>query len=118
MLVLGHIGKPEIAKGLLDPWRAQIRELARMDHVYCKLSGMATEADWKAWTIDDLRPYALTVLDAFGFDRVMFGSDWPVATLAVGYREWLDVVERLIEGASAAERLALLRDTATRFYRL
>lgn len=118
MLVLDHIGKPAIAKGLLDPWRAQVRELAGMDHVYCKLSGMATEADWQAWTIDDLRPYALTVLEAFGSGRVMFGSDWPVATLAVGYRDWLNVVERLIDGASAAERLALLRGTATRFYRL
>jgi L-fuconolactonase len=117
-LVLDHVGKPDIKAGLLDPWREQIRELASMEHVFCKLSGMVTEADHRAWTIDDLRPYADTVIEAFGFSRLMFGSDWPVSTLAVDYPGWLRTVEELTAGISAGERDALMRGTATRFYRL
>ncbi len=117
-LVLDHIGKPDIRGGRLDPWRQQIQELAAMDHVYCKLSGMTTEADFSSWTIDDLRPYAETVIDAFGFSRVMFGSDWPVSTQAVDYGRWIETVGELTSGASVGERDALMRGTATRFYRL
>ncbi|HJP32730.1 MAG: amidohydrolase family protein [Candidatus Latescibacteria bacterium] len=117
-LVLDHIGKPDIKAGLLDPWREQIRELATMDHVCCKLSGMATEADFGSWTLADLRPFAETVIEAFGYSRLMFGSDWPVATQAVDYQRWLDTVAELTSGASVGERDALMRGTATRFYRL
>lgn len=118
LLVLDHIGKPAIRDGVLEPWRSHIRQLAAMDHVYCKLSGMATEADWRAWSVADLRPYAETVLEAFGCDRVMFGSDWPVSTLAVGYARWLDTARELAAGATDAERRALFCGTASRFYRL
>lgn len=117
-LVLDHIGKPAIADGELDPWREHLRELASLEHVCCKLSGMVTEANWTAWSIEDLRPYAETVLEAFGSERVMFGSDWPVATLAVDYRRWLDTVDELLCGVSDTERAALLGGTASRFYRL
>lgn len=117
-LVLDHIGKPDIRSGRLDPWQQNIGELAAMDHVYCKMSGMTTEADFAAWTVDDLRPYADTIIDAFGFSRLMFGSDWPVSTQAVDYQRWLDTVSELTSGASAGERDALMRGTATRFYRL
>lgn len=103
-LVLDHAGKPAIREGRLEPWRRHLRELATIDHVCCKLSGMVTEADWKRWSIADLRPYA--------------GSDWPVSTLAVDYAGWLEAVEELVSGASQSERQSLFRDTAARFYRL
>jgi L-fuconolactonase len=118
MLVLDHIGKPDIRAGQLDPWRDHMRELAAMGNVYCKLSGMTTEADQNSWTIDDLRPYAEAVIDAFGFSRLMFGSDWPVSTQAVSYQQWVATVMELVSGASSGELDALLRGTATRFYRL
>ena len=118
MLVLDHIGKPDIGGGQLDPWRQHLRELAAMDNVYCKLSGMATEANMTAWTVDELRPYADVVIEAFGFSKVMFGSDWPVSTQAVDYQRWVNTVLELTAGASAGELDALLRGTATRFYRL
>lgn len=118
MLVLDHIGKPDIRAGGLDPWRQHVRELAEMDNVYCKLSGMTTAADSASWTIDMLRPYADAVIDAFGFSRLMFGSDWPVSTQAVDYQRWVTTVLDLVSGASSGELDALLRGTATRFYRL
>ncbi len=117
-LVLDHVGKPDIRAGQLEPWAQHIRELAQMEHVFCKLSGMVTEADLNAWHVDDLRPYADTVIEAFGYSRLMFGSDWPVSTQAVDYQGWLDAVQQLTGGASAGERDALFRGTATRFYRL
>lgn len=117
-LVLDHIGKPDIRAGRLDPWRQHIAELAQMENVFCKLSGMTTEADFDAWTLDGLRPYADTVIEAFGFARLMFGSDWPVSTQAVEYRAWLETVRELTQDASAGERDALFRGTATRFYRI
>lgn len=117
-LVLDHIGKPDIASGLLDPWRQHIHELSRMEHVYCKFSGMTTEADFDNWSLADLRPYADAVIEAFGFSRLMFGSDWPVSTQAVDYKAWLETVQMLTQDASAGERDALFRGTATRFYRL
>jgi L-fuconolactonase len=79
---------------------------------------MVTEADWDAWTVDQLKPFAQTVIDAFGYDRLMFGSDWPVSTLAVDYKGWLDVVDELIEGATMEQQDSLFEKTATSFYRL
>ena len=78
-------GKPPIASGELEPWATAIRALAAHENVVCKLSGMVTEAAWDTWTVDDLRPYAEVVLDAFGPERLMFGSDWPVCLLAAPY---------------------------------
>lgn len=80
--VLDHLGKPPIASGALEPWASAVRDPAALPNTACKLSGMVTEADWKGWNPQDLQPYADTVLDAFGPDRLMFGSDWPVCTLA------------------------------------
>jgi L-fuconolactonase len=116
--ILDHLGKPSIRSGVLDPWRDQIRRLAAMDNVTCKVSGMATEADWGAWRPEDLRPYLEVVVEAFGWGRLMFGSDWPVSTLAVTYTRWLEVVEELVAGISATEREALFGGTARRVYRL
>ncbi|MGW0810152.1 amidohydrolase family protein [Nonomuraea sp. NPDC002799] len=116
--VLDHLSKPPIASGELEPWRGRIRELAAHPNVYCKLSGMVTEADWAAWRVADLRPYAETVLEAFGPERVMFGSDWPVCLLAAGYERVAESVDELCAGLSEGERADVLAGTARRAYRL
>ncbi|MFE6159971.1 amidohydrolase family protein [Streptomyces sp. NPDC056486] len=116
--VLDHLGKPPIASGAIEPWAAAVRSLAALPNTVCKLSGLVTEADAKTWTVDDLRPYADTVLDAFGPDRLMFGSDWPVCTLAATYAEVIDVARQLTDSLSDSERAALFAGTATRVYRL
>jgi L-fuconolactonase len=84
--VLDHLGKPPIASGELQPWADAVRLLASLPNTVCKLSGMVTEAD-RSWNVEDLKPYADTVLDAFGPERLMFGSDWPVCRLAATYAE-------------------------------
>ena len=116
--VLDHIGKPNIKDKLQEPWMTQLRELASLPNVVCKVSGMVTEADWTSWKAEDLRPYLEHVIACFGFDRLMFGSDWPVSTLASRYQRWLEVVREAVRGASAAEQRQLFWDTATKFYRL
>jgi L-fuconolactonase len=113
--VLDHLGKPPIASGALEPWASDLRALAARPNTVCKLSGMVTEADLASWRIDDLRPYAGTVLDAFGPDRVMFGSDWPVCTLAAAYGDVLDTARRLTDPAGHAR---IFGATATRVYDL
>ncbi|MGW3813245.1 amidohydrolase family protein [Streptomyces sp. NPDC005046] len=116
--VLDHLGKPPIVGGVLDPWASAVRELAALPNTVCKLSGMVTEADPARWTPDDLRPYADTVLEAFGPDRMMFGSDWPVCTLAATYGQVLRTAEELTAGLLESERQAVFTGTATRVYRL
>lgn len=117
-IVLDHLAKPLIAARELEPWRADIRELARRPHVFCKLSGMVTEADFGHWTIDHLRPYVETVLEAFGTDRVLFGSDWPVCTVASSYGLWVGTVQRFTADLSADERTKVLGGNAIDFYGL
>ncbi len=116
--ILDHIGKPDIRHGVLDPWRAQIGELASMPNVWCKVSGLVTEADPATWTADDLAPYVEHVLAAFGEDRVVFGSDWPVATLASSYMRWVETLDGLTGRLSEGGRRKLWTDNARRFYRL
>ena len=116
--VLDHLSKPLIAEHTMEPWAEQIRALAAYPNVFCKLSGMVTEADWKTWTLDDLRPYADVVLDAFGPHRVMFGSDWPVCLLAASYDDVLQAAEDLTTQLSADERADVFGGTASRAYRL
>ncbi|QIY75109.1 amidohydrolase [Streptomyces sp. RLB1-33] len=116
--VLDHLGKPPIATGALQPWVTAVRGLAALPNTVCKLSGMVTEADLAKWTVDELRPYADTVLDAFGPGRLMFGSDWPVCTLAASYGQVVDVAEELTRGLGAEERAEIFGGTATRVYRL
>ncbi len=116
--VLDHIGKPGIRDGLLEPWRTQLRDMAAEPNVWCKISGVVTEADHRNWGFEDVAPYITHALDCFGFDRAMFGGDWPVSKLATDYARWVDVVDRVTAGAAPAERLALYRDTATMFYGL
>lgn len=116
--VLDHLGKPRIRSGQLDPWRTHLRELARRPNVFCKVSGMVTEADYRAWTEAQLRPFFEVALEAFGPGRLMFGSDWPVCRVACSYAEWQRVVAGWIAALTPAEQLAILGGTATNVYRL
>ncbi|MEV4560716.1 amidohydrolase family protein [Kitasatospora sp. NPDC049285] len=116
--VLDHLSKPGIARGALQPWAGLLRELGRESNVSCKLSGLVTEADHAEWTVNDLRPYAGTALEAFGPDRVMFGSDWPVCLLAADYRQVMDTADELTEGLAPSERAEVFGGTADRVYRL
>jgi L-fuconolactonase len=116
--VLDHLGKPDVRAGRLDPWREHISRLAAYPNVYCKLSGLATEADHRAWRDDEVAPYLAHALAEFGPDRCMFGGDWPVATLATGYARWVSVVRAALGDRTEADRAAVLAGTAARVYRL
>jgi L-fuconolactonase len=116
--VVDHLAKPAIATGQIEPWAPGLRALASLPNVACKLSGMVTEADWTSWTVEQLRPYAESVLEAFGADRVLFGSDWPVCTLAAGYDEVVRTAEQLVEGLDPVEREAVFGGAARTAYRL
>lgn len=118
IFILDHIAKPRIREGILSPWKENIQELAERHNVYCKLSGMVTEARWNSWTQDDLVPYFDTVLSAFGPKRLMFGSDWPVLTLASSYKQWSDIVRSLIAALSADEQELVSSGSAIEAYRL
>ncbi|MBM2614492.1 amidohydrolase family protein [Actinoplanes sp. LDG1-06] len=111
--VLDHAGKPPIAAGRIDPWRAHLTAIARHPNVACKLSGLVTEA---GEDFDDIFPYARHVLDAFGPERVMFGSDWPVLLLRTGYDEVIGLAERVTAGLSPAERAGVFGGVAARWY--
>ena len=115
--VLDHLAKPLIKDRILDPWREQIRELARCPNVLCKVSGLVTEAD-PAWKPDDLSPYLEVVFEAFGEDRVMYGSDWPVCLLAGEYAKVFAVVDNYIRDFSSTVRGKFFGDNAARFYRV
>ncbi len=116
--VLDHLAKPSIAQGTLEPWASRIRAFAALPNTVCKLSGMVTEAAWDSWTVRDLDPYAATVLDAFGPARVMFGSDWPVCTLAAPYGTVVAAARQLTAELSDAERAEVFAGTADRVYGL
>ncbi len=118
IFVLDHIAKPRIGDRLVSPWAENIRELAKRPNVYCKLSGMVTEADYHSWTERDLEPYFETVLEAFGPKRLMFGSDWPVCLVAVSYRGWFEIVSKVVERLSEDERDRVLGGTAVEAYKL
>jgi L-fuconolactonase len=118
MFVLDHLSKPPIASGELQPWADDVRALAELPNVAGKVSGMVTEADWSGWTVADLQPYVDTVLDAFGPERLMFGTDWPVCTLAASYGQVVDAAEQLTAGLSDAEQGEFWSGTARRFYGL
>src|SRR6266545_1382855 len=116
--ILDHIAKPDIKNGLLDPWRDQMRALAALPNVVCKVSGLVTEADHQHWTTDDLAPYVAHVLAVFGEDRVVFGGDWPVVLLASSYARWVETLDTLTAHLSLSARHKLWAENARRFYRL
>jgi L-fuconolactonase len=118
LFVLDHIGKPAIKHGLREPWWSQIVELSRLPNVVVKLSGVITEADHAAWTEAQVVPYVAHVIEAFGFDRVMYGSDWTVSELTHRYPQWVEILDHVVAGASVDEKRKLFRGTAARVYRL
>jgi L-fucono-1,5-lactonase len=118
VFIVDHIAKPRIRDGVVSPWRERLMELASYPNVFCKVSGMVTEASWHEWTERDLAPYFDVVLKAFGPERLMFGSDWPVLNLASDYRSWVEVFLRLISTLSPHEQARMCGATAVEAYRL
>ncbi len=118
VFVLDHIAKPRIGAGIMEPWAANLRELALRQNVWCKVSGLVTEADWKNWNADTLRPYLDTVVDAFGPERLMAGSDWPVCLVATEYAAWFELLRNYFAGFSESERDAVFGGTAVQVYGL
>ena len=116
--ILDHIGKPGIKDGLLEPWKSDLKDLAALPNVMCKISGMTTEADMENWTRDDLRPYFDHVIECFGFDRVVYGGDWFVASLATTYPRFIETLDWAVAGCSDEELKKLYRDNAQKFYRI
>ena len=116
--VLDHLGKPPVASGRIQPWARDLRALAALPNTACKLSGLVTEADWHGWQVADLRPYADVALDAFGPSRTMFGSDWPVCTLAARYGDVLEAARDLTAQLSRDEQAAVFAGTAASVYGL
>jgi L-fuconolactonase len=115
--VLDHIAKPPIREGLLSPWKEDLQRLAERPNVFCKLSGMVTEAGWKQWRTGDFRPYLDVVVEAFGPERLMIGSDWPVCTLSADYKSTLSLVLDYVNALSADTRAGILGGNCARFYR-
>jgi L-fuconolactonase len=117
--VMDHLSKPEIKAQVMQPWQELMREVSLHRNVYCKLSGMMTEADPRNWNLEQLRPYAHHIMEHFGVERVMFGSDWPVCLLAASYEEVVVTTQTLVrESLGKDAETAVFGDNATRFYRL
>jgi len=116
--VIDHCAKPEVKSGQRSPWAAQMREIAQNKNVFCKVSGLVTEADWNHWKPDDFKPYLDVVFDAFGAERVMFGSDWPVCLLAGTYHRVKQLIEDYVKGFSPSDKEKIFGGNAARFYGL
>jgi L-fuconolactonase len=116
--VIDHIAKPFIKDRHIDEWEQGIRAIAAHQNVYCKVSGMVTEADWSNWTVDDFIPYLDVVFNAFGPNRVMFGSDWPVCNLVGGYKKALDAVSSYVSKLKIEEQALFWAGNAIAFYQL
>lgn len=117
-LVIDHMAKPYCKTGDIAAWEKSMRAIAQSGNVYCKLSGLVTEADWQHWTAQDFQPYLDVVLEAFGPQRLMYGSDWPVCLLAASYAQVKGIVTDYISRLSPAEQAAIMGDNATAFYKL
>jgi len=117
-IVIDHIAKPNIKAGKIEDWKKEITRLANYPNVYCKISGMVTEADWNSWTAADLKPYLDTVVAAFGTERIMFGSDWPVCLVASTYSKWLNLLQNYFNTFSSSEQEAIFAGNAIKFYKL
>ena len=114
--VLDHLAKPPIKDGAMEPWKSQLLRLAKLPNVHCKVSGMLTEADHKAWRAEQFRPYLDTVFEAFGPARLMYGSDWPVCLFAGTYEQAYRLVDDYARGLTDAERAGLFGGNCARFY--
>lgn len=118
VFVLDHLAKPKVRDRVLEPWSGNLRRLAASENVYCKLSGLVTEADWDGWTPKDLNPYLDVALAAFGPERLMAGSDWPVCLAACGYKRWWDVIRDWVSRLSPHQQESIFGENAARVYRL
>ncbi len=116
--VIDHIAKPYIKDGFYDGWAALMKEVAKQENVYCKVSGMITEADFNHWTPEQIHPYLNVVLEAFGADRIMFGSDWPVCLVAGNYGQVKQLITDFIADLSLAEQVNIMGLNAMKFYNL
>lgn len=116
--VLDHLGKPNIRGGKREPWAGQLRELAALPNAWCKLSGVVTEADPSHWTFGDIEFFIQHALDCFGADRLIYGGDWPVVTLAASYPGWIESTERALAALPPPDLQKIYRDNARKFYRL
>lgn len=116
--VLDHLAKPVIKSGELEPWHSDLRHLVRFPNVYCKLSGLVTEADWQAWSPEHVHPYLEIAFECFGHDRLMIGSDWPVCTTAASYSQTVNVVVEFFADCPRHFRDAILGSNAARFWSL
>jgi predicted TIM-barrel fold metal-dependent hydrolase len=116
--LLDHCGVPQVREKILDPWRANIRAIAKFPNIFCKISGLVAYADPHHWTAEDLRPYVDHAIECFGWDRVMFGSDWPVCTLSASYQQWVGALVSLTRGAGEVNQKKLFQENAIRIYRL
>jgi len=118
IFILDHCGVPQVKERNLDPWRSHIAEIAKFPNVSCKISGLVAYADPQSWTAEDLRPFIDHAIGSFGWDRVMFGSDWPVCTLSASYRRWVEALQAITQGAGEVSQRKLFHDNAVRVYRL
>jgi L-fuconolactonase len=116
--VLDHIAKPQIAEGRTSPWEEGLRELAKLPNICCKVSGLVTEAKWKQWKPEDFRPYLDVVFEAFGEERLMIGSDWPVCTLSADYKATIELVNDYLKQFSIDAQVKILDGNCARFYGL
>jgi L-fuconolactonase len=116
--ILDHLGKPAIKQQQFDPWQADLRKLAALPNVVCKISGLVTEADHEGWQSTDLEPFISIALESFGEERILFGSDWPVVLLASPYRRWYETLEELTARWLLPTRRKLWAENAQRFYRI
>jgi len=114
--VLDHIAKPYIKAGLIDEWKRDIKSLAKFENLQCKVSGIITEADWKSWTYEQIKPFLDVVFEAFRTDRIMFGSDWPVCLVAGDYSQVKGIIETYIKGFSVSEKCKVFGENAAKFY--
>jgi L-fuconolactonase len=117
-IVIDHCAKPDIANKKIDEWKSLIQEIAKHPHVFCKLSGLFTEAKWKQWSPADFYPYLDVVFNAFGTDRLMFGSDWPVILLSAIYVQWKSLLEKYMENFDEEDREKIFGSNAVQFYNL
>jgi predicted TIM-barrel fold metal-dependent hydrolase len=116
--ILDHCGVPQVKEKILDPWRAHIEEIAKFPNVVCKVSGLVAYADPQKWALEDLRPYVDHVIACFGWDRVLFGSDWPVCTLSASFKQWAEGLQSITASAGEMNQRKLFHDNAIRAYRL
>lgn len=118
IFILDHCGVPQVKEQILEPWRQNIREISSFPNIFCKVSGIVAYADPVSWKPEDLRPFVEHVLECFGWDRVMFGSDWPVCTLAASYKRWVETLALLTNNAGENNQAKLFHDNAIRVYGL